>query len=136
MTRLAVAVNVSFLAAVFSVTFTKLESERLGGLSLVDVLTVIFVGLFLAERCAHASARFRASRGTLAAFGVVLVAIYLAKRHFAGRPFSALMQFGKAGPGSRSPLRVARLPGVACPPSTAAGVFIGGRSGRSAPGSL
>jgi O-antigen ligase len=93
MTRLAVAVNVSFLAAVFSVTFTKLESERLGGVSLVDVLTVLFVGLFLADRVRTREPVPRVV-WHLAAFGVVLVAIYLAGA-VSLEGHSALTQFGK-----------------------------------------
>lgn len=93
MTRLAVAVNVFFLAAVFSVTFTKLESERLGGLSLVDVLTVLFVGLFLADRVRTREPVPRVV-WNLAAFGVVLVAIYLAGA-VSLEGHSALTQFGK-----------------------------------------
>jgi hypothetical protein len=93
MTRLAVAVNVFFLATVFSATYTKLESERLGGLSLVDVLTVLFVGLFLTDRVRRRE-QVPNVVWHLAAFGVVLVAIYLAGAvSLEGR--SALTQFGK-----------------------------------------
>lgn len=93
MTRLAVAVNVFFLATVFSVTFTKLESERLGGLSLVDVLTVLFVGLFFADRVRTREPVPRVV-WHLGAFGVVLVAIYLAGA-VSLEGHSALTQFGK-----------------------------------------
>jgi O-antigen ligase len=91
--RLRGASEVLFLATIFSVTFTKLQSERLGGLSLVDVLTVLFVATFLAERLRRRDAVPRVV-WQLAGFGVALLAVYLAGA-VALDGHWALTQFGK-----------------------------------------
>jgi O-antigen ligase len=59
-----------FLATVFSVTFEKVHWELAGSVSLADILAILFVGLFVADRWVERDTRL--PRAALAALGFAL----------------------------------------------------------------
>jgi O-antigen ligase len=66
-----------FLATVFTITFTKLYWNVAGDVSLADVLTVLFLGAFVAERVARWDASLPRATGTVLVFLGIFLLVYL-----------------------------------------------------------
>ena len=67
-----------FLAAVLTVTFHKLQWELAGSLTLADVLTSLFLVLFLWSRLEHEDARLTHTAWIALVFMVAFALLYLA----------------------------------------------------------
>ena len=67
-----------FLATILTVTFHKLQWELAGSLTLSDVLTSVFLVLFLWDRYEHSDARLTRTSAVALAFFVAFALLYLA----------------------------------------------------------
>jgi O-antigen ligase len=67
-----------FLATILTVTFHKLQWELAGSLTLSDVLTSVFLVLFVWDRLERADARFTRTSAVALAFLVAFAIVYLA----------------------------------------------------------
>jgi general stress protein CsbA len=66
-----------FLATLFSVTFEKVHWEIAGAVSLADILAILFVAAFLAERHAEADDRLPRTAILALAFALAFALVYL-----------------------------------------------------------
>jgi hypothetical protein len=83
-----------FLATVFTITFAKLHWNVAGDVSLADVLTILFLVSFAADRIASEDARLPRAAATVLAFLALFLLVYLAG-FFNLDTQQALDQFGK-----------------------------------------
>ena len=67
-----------FLATIFTVTFHKLQWELAGSLTLSDVLTSVFLVLFVWDRFEHADGRLTRTSAVALAFFLAFALVYLA----------------------------------------------------------
>ncbi len=77
MTRPGRATDVLFFATVFTVTFAKLQWELAGTLSLSDVLTALFLVVFVGSRLASGDRRFAYGATIAAGFFAAFLLVYL-----------------------------------------------------------
>jgi O-Antigen ligase len=75
--RLSRAVDLLFLAAVFTATFTQVERAEVG-LKLFDVLGLLFVAALVAERLATRDVKLRSPEAALLVAAGALLVVYLA----------------------------------------------------------
>ena len=71
------ATDVLFFATLFTVTFAKLQWEVAGTLSLSDVLTALFLVVFLADRLVAGDRRLATGSAVAAAFFCLFLLVYL-----------------------------------------------------------
>ena len=83
-----------FLATVFSVTFEKLHWNVAGTVYLADVLTILFLVSFGADRIARGDARVSRTSAAVLAFGGALLLVYLVG-FFNLETAQAVTQYGK-----------------------------------------
>jgi hypothetical protein len=83
-----------FLATVFCVTFEKLHWELAGTVSLADVLTILFLFSFAADRVATGNWSVGRTAAVVLVFGGAFLAVYLVG-FFNLETTQALSQFGK-----------------------------------------
>jgi O-antigen ligase len=83
-----------FLATVFCVTFEKLHWEVAGTVSLADVLTILFLVSFAADRVATGDSNVGRTAAVVLVFGGAFLAVYLVG-FFNLETTQALAQFGK-----------------------------------------
>jgi len=76
-TRPTSATDVLFFATLFTVTFAKLQWEVAGTLSLSDVLTALFLVVFLANRLVAGDRRLATGSAVAAAFFCLFLLVYL-----------------------------------------------------------
>ncbi len=88
------ATGVLLLATAFCVTFEKVHWSLGGDVSLADVLTMLFLVSFAADRVATGDWRVSRTAGVVLAFGAAFLAIYLIG-YFSLDTTQALAQFGK-----------------------------------------
>jgi hypothetical protein len=88
------ATGLLLLATVFCVTFEKIHWSLGGDVSLADVLTMLFLLSFAADRLAAGDWRVSRTAGVVLAFGATFLAVYLAG-FFNLDTTQALAQFGK-----------------------------------------
>ena len=86
--------DVLFLATVFTITFTKLYWNVAGDVSLADVLTVLFLGAFAAERLVRADGSLPRAAAAVLVFLALFLLVYLVG-FFNLETEQALEQFGK-----------------------------------------
>ena len=67
-----------FLMTIFSVTFHKLQWELAGSLTLSDVLTSVFLVLFVWDRVEHSDGRFTRTAAVAFGFFAAFALLYLA----------------------------------------------------------
>jgi O-Antigen ligase len=83
-----------FLATVFCVTFEKLHWEVAGTVSLADMLTVLFLVSFTADRVAAGDSKVGRTAAVVLVFGAAFLGVYLIG-FFNLETNQALAQFGK-----------------------------------------
>ena len=88
------ATEVLFLLTVFTITFTKLRWDVAGGLILADILTILFLVSFTADRVTRGDARLPRTAAVAGLFGVLFLLVYLVG-FFNLETLQAIDQFGK-----------------------------------------
>jgi O-antigen ligase len=83
-----------FLATVFTITFAKLHWAVAGDVALADVLTILFLLAFAAERLGRGDGRLPRTASAVLAFFAAFIAVYLAG-FFNLETEQALAQFAK-----------------------------------------
>jgi O-antigen ligase len=83
-----------FLATAFSVTFEKLHWAVAGNVTLADLLTILFLVSFAADRVAVGDVRFAPTAAAVLVFAVAFLLVYLIG-FFNLETHRALVQFGK-----------------------------------------
>ncbi|MDX6503567.1 MAG: O-Antigen ligase [Gaiellaceae bacterium] len=87
-------VDGTLLAALFCVTFEKLSWNVAGNVELADLLTLVFLGAFAAERLRQRDGRFPTTVAVLLGFFAVFLLVYLAG-YFNMETTDAVAQFTK-----------------------------------------
>ncbi len=94
MTRTHRLTDLLFLATLFSITFEKLRWEALGGAILPDLLTILFLVAFAADRVVRGDVRLPRAAATVGVFFVAFLAVYLVG-FFNLETEQALVQYAK-----------------------------------------
>jgi O-antigen ligase len=88
------ATEVLFLLTVFTITFAKLRWDVAGGLILADILTILFLVSFTADRVTRGDARLPRTAAVAGLFGALFLLVYLVG-FFNLETLQAVDQFGK-----------------------------------------